>query len=323
MKKSMILALAIAAASLQLAELGAATGVAPVAASVVSDDMPAEVDGSVSDDQGDTAANMGGDASFDAMDQDLKDFNFDSDEFEKMLKQLQEHMETVKANMPPDVRESIDRLENEMKELGTKLETLRSELAEFEALKAQQKEEVVQLRERLETMKKERDELVGKVAALTQEVQTLSGGEADERTSELAQKQQELEKMDADIASTHQSLEAKRQEKRETKAKIAAHTAAIEEHEATMNQKSEEGAAAFGGDQNIDFEKMFGDISENDGEAGFDNAVEPDELEPTDEDTAEKIENSEVVQSDEAEEMPTEHDENGAADEAALEQVKA
>jgi chromosome segregation ATPase len=191
-------------------------------------------------------------------------FDFESDEFQALLKQLQAHIEGLKAQMPEDQQHAFAEMEMEMKTLGDKLNTLRAEAAEFAHKKAAHKQEVQELRAQLAQLEQDKAELTATVARLEAEAMS---------DDELAQKQAELAQMDATITETANVLALKRAEKREVKTQLQAHEAEIQTIERQMDTQSE-----------FDFGQLFTDMPDEDPSATF----EANEL--ASEDVAEGIE---------------------------------
>lgn len=209
-----------------------------------------------------------------------EEFDFNSEEFQQMLVQLQEQMEQMKSQMTPEMRASIARMEDEMKELGNRLNTLRGELAELEVLKEEQKAAVQELREKLGAQEMDRDELVAKIEQLTFMVSELAADDAEQHQDELNKQREDLAVIDAEIATLTQMLEERRALKRETKTKIASHEAAILALEAEMTQKSEANSSDFGAvfgetvgsDDSIAFASDAGDTLVDDSQEAADEA---------------------------------------------------
>jgi len=181
--------------------------------------------------------------------------DFDSDEFQMMLKQLQAHIEGLKANMPEEEQKAFSDMEAEMKLLGDKLNTLKAEAAEFAHKKAAHKAEVQALRQQLTQLEQDKAELAATVARLTDEAAA---------SDELAQKQDELAHMDATIEETTQALESKRSEKRAVKSKLKSHEAEIADLEKQMDTQSE-----------FDFGQLFKDMPDEEPSFSFDEESMP------------------------------------------------
>jgi predicted nuclease with TOPRIM domain len=176
--------------------------------------------------------------------------DFDSDEFQMMLKQLQAHIEGLKANMPEEEQKAFSDMEAEMKLLGDKLNTLKAEAAEFAHKKAAHKAEVQALRQQLTQLEHDKAELATTVARLTDEAAA---------SDELMQKQDELAHMDATIEETTQELESKRAEKRAVKSKLKSHEVEIADLEKQMDTQSE-----------FDFGQLFKDMPDEEPSFDFD-----------------------------------------------------
>jgi|GEM_PF-5087538 len=179
--------------------------------------------------------------------------DFDSNEFQMMLKQLQAHIEGLKANMPEDEQKAFSDMEAEMKLLGDKLNTLKAEAAEFAHKKAAHKAEVQTLRQQLAQLEQDKAELTATIARLTDEAAEAAASD------ELLQKQDELAHMDATIEETTQALESKRSEKRAVKSKLKSHETEIADLEKQMDTQSE-----------FDFGQLFKDMPDEEPSFGFD-----------------------------------------------------
>jgi len=147
---------------------------------------------------------------------------FPNDKMQAILKQLEEQMSKEREKMSPEKQEELDRLENEAKELGLKLNTLHAELEDFNATKVVQKSEVTELKEKIAALEAERAQLGDAVADESEDVAT-------NRTN-----------LDTEIASLKESLEVKRAAKKETKTKIAAHSEEIDATHKQMEEKQAE-----------------------------------------------------------------------------------
>ncbi|MDQ5890259.1 MAG: hypothetical protein QG604_133 [Candidatus Dependentiae bacterium] len=209
-----------------------------------------------------------------------EEFDFNSEEFQQMLAQLQEQMEQMKSQMTPEMRASIERMEEEMKDLGNRLNTLRGELAELEVLNEEQEAAIQELREKIGAQEMDRDELVVKIEQLTFMVSELAPDDVEQHQDELNKQQEDLTVIDAEIATLTQMREEKRALKSETEAKIAAHKATILALEAEMTQKSEANSSDFGavfgetagGDDSVAFASDEGDTLVDDSQEAADEA---------------------------------------------------
>jgi len=178
--------------------------------------------------------------------------DFDNEAIQKMFKQLEEQMNKAKEALTPEKRAELDRLEEETKELGIKLNNLHAELADFQTTKAAQKEEVKALRQRL--------------AALQQEKAEQAPATEGEEDAEVVAAR---EKLDAAIAAVEEELAQKRAVKKETKNNIQAHEEVITSTQEEMSAKHEAMPTLPWGDENIDFDAMFAG-----GDASFEENVE-------------------------------------------------
>jgi len=152
----------------------------------------------------------------------LDQIGFPNDKMKAILKQLEEQMSKEREKMSPEKQEELDRLENEAKELGLKLNTLHAELEDFNATKVVQKSEVTELKEKIAALEAERAQLGDAVVDESEDVAT-------NRTN-----------LDTEIASLKESLEVKRAAKKETKTKIAAHSEEIDATHKQMEEKQAE-----------------------------------------------------------------------------------
>jgi DNA repair exonuclease SbcCD ATPase subunit len=198
--------------------------------------------------------------------------DFDSEEFQTLLKQLQTHIEGLKANMSDDEQQALSAMEADMKALGDKLNTLRTEAAEFAHTKATYKKEVQDLRAQLAHMEEEKQALHATIEKLEQEA-------ADE--DELAHTHEQQVAIDASIAQATEELELKRTEKRGVKAKLQAHEAEIASIEKQMDAQSE-----------FDFGQLFKDMPDEDPSAAFADAVDADEVVAESDDQEEVLDDS-------------------------------
>jgi chromosome segregation ATPase len=152
-------------------------------------------------------------------------FNFESEEFQKMLEQLQTHIEEMKRKMPEEEVAAFDAMENEMKALGEKLSKLKTELAEYEHQKSSYKKEVLELREQLAGLEKDKADLTAVIEKLSQKsdqsdaVDLQESGLEIPAEDELAHKHEVLAEVDSKINEAKQQLEEKRAAKREVKAR--------------------------------------------------------------------------------------------------------
>ncbi len=179
---------------------------------------------------------------------DSVDLGFDNDAIQAMFKQLEEQMQKAKEQLTPEQRDELDKLEEETKELGVKLNTLHADLADFQQTKAAQKAEV--------------KELKAKLASLEQQKAALPVvGEGEEESSE---QREERHKLDTDIAVTQALLEEKRAVKKQTKTKIKEHEVELATTEEEMNKKHEAMPEFSWGDENFDFESLFSDDTASD-----------------------------------------------------------
>ena len=175
-------------------------------------------------------------------DEFAKMFDFDSEEFQNLIRQMETQMKSIEENLPPEKKEALEAMKKRTQELSEKLDAVDQDVNRYTSEKADLKTQVKELRARNAELQEDKKKLIGAIDVLS-----------DDATGERAEKQGELEELDEQLADNEKELELKREEKRGIKAQLKQSEEEFASTQQELEQEQAKGEDIFDG-VNMDFD---------------------------------------------------------------------